>query len=357
MNARNAYAVMAAVAMLLASSGRVPAQTDCRITAPKAVENNETFTLCGPTGDGLQYEWYGPGVEADNGTRCVTARVGQPGANEYLLIVLRNGVEAGRCRTVVNVGGTTGGTRSCAITGPTSIRLGETARLCSPGDDLHTYRWTGPDGFTLSAPCITVREEGTYFLMSRNKLTGATRQCTHRLTVTGTQDRALASGGTDGDDNPDEVIYDNCPRDFQFWRSVFDDRSAADRSGLTPAELRAIARAIDERSTYLNWESDVQGARQALGPARPWTRRKQVVREYVALLANVAAGAMDLTLPNGDRIGLDLDTRVDDPGATTLRDLIGATERALRTGSGSFARLNATLNQINRGIGIDSTCD
>ena len=419
-NFRTALAVLLSVLPSVAL-----AQAPCEIIAPSDVAYNERFTLCGPTGARYEYEWYGPGVEANNRTRCVTAKVTQTGTHEFLLIISRDDAELTRCRKLVNVGGATGGASSCAISGPNSIRFGESTRLCGPDDGLHTYKWEGPDGFTATSACITVREEGTYFLTSRNKVTGRTRQCTHRLSVVGTPDEAcditgpsvipdgltarlcapsgsntsyqwtgprnfssssrcievsdpgvyslrlrnsssgqvercsrtlmLSGDSGGGAEDPEGVIYDNCPRDFIFWRNAF---ASQGRGGaFSQMELRDIARMIDERSAYFNWGNDVQGAREALGPSGPLTRRKQVARQFAALLANVAAGELGLTTENGDQVGLDPDARVTYPGVRSIRELIANTDRTLSGGRGSYARLNSTLNAINRGRGIESTCE
>jgi len=419
-NLRTALAVLLSLLPSL-----VLAQPPCDITAPASVDYNETFTLCGPTGARYEYEWYGPGVAPNSRTRCITARISQTGTHEFLLIISRDDNELTRCRKLVNVGGATGGARSCEISGPNSIRFGERAQLCGPDDGLHTFRWEGPDGYTATSACINVREEGTYFLTSRNKVTGRTRQCTHRLSVVGSPDetcditgpsvipagstvqlcapsrgntsyqwtgpgnfssssrcitvgdpgvysvrlrnsssgqvercsRTLTLSGDDGDgvEDPDGVVYDNCPRDYIFWRNAF---TSPGRGGaFSQVELRDIARMIDDRSRYFNWGNDVQGAREALSPASPLTRRKQVARQFAALLANVAAGELGLVAENGDQVGLDPDTRVTYPGVTSIRELITRTERLLSSGRGSFARLHSTLNAINRGRGIESTCE
>lgn len=423
-----------AVCTLLASLFMLPgissAQDECLIDAPSQVGIDQGFTLCGPTGSGYRYEWFGPGLDTDAVTRCVTARVRDSGTYEYLLIIKRNGREVDRCKKVINVGRSTGGAGSCSITGPTSIQAGQSARLCAPDDGLHTYRWTGPNGFTSTATCVTVTAEGTYTLTSRNRLTGSSRQCTHRLDVIGANgggesdcisgpttlprngtarlcapsrgsatyrwtgpngytasgrcatveqpgtytvtireeftdrvDRCSQTvrrgGWNDGDDtgeeNPDEEIWDNCPRPLQFWRDVFDDANGS--GDLSLADLRAIARWVDEHSTYFNWRDDLQGMRQALRPASPMTRSKQLARQYAALLANVAAGELGATPQGRNQIGLDLDTRIDYSGSATLRDLIARTDRTLGGRRGSFSGLNAKLTQINRGQGIGPVCD
>lgn len=421
------FIVLSVLASLCFLTGSSNAQNECLIDAPSRVDIDQAFTLCGPTGSGYRYEWFGPGLSTDAETRCVTARVRNSGTFEYLLIIRRNGQELDRCKKVVNVGASSGGARSCAISGPTSVQAGRSARLCAPDDGLHSYTWSGPGGFTSTAACVTVTREGTYTLTSRNRLTGSTRQCTHFLNVIGGDDggpsdcisgpatlpragtarlcaptrtgatyrwtgpsgftasgrcatidepgtytvairdefgdvqrcsQTVRRGGWDdgpGDENPDDVIWDNCPRPLQFWREVFDD--AGGSGDLSPADLRAIARWVDDRSTYFNWGNDLQGMRQALRPGSPITRSKQLARQYAALLANVAAGELGVTPQGRNQIGLDLDTQVDYARARTLRDLITLTDRTLSGRRGSFSGLNAKLTQINRGQGIGPVCD
>jgi hypothetical protein len=416
----SALAVMALACVYPALAG---AQAGCTIQAPDRVDTNQSFTLCGPSGSGYEYDWSGPGLEYET-ARCVTAQVQTAGTYEYLLVITRNGRELDRCKKTINVGASTGGARSCAITGPTSIRAGQSARLCGPGEALHTYSWTGPNGFRATGACATVTEAGTYYLTSQNVATGSRRQCTHRLTVVGGEldcisgPTTIAIGGTarlcapsrgnityrwtgpagfsafgrcatvdepgtytvsmrdeqsgrseqcsqtltrtgqdDGGtgEDPDEVVWDNCPRPLQFWSEMFDDASGG--GDLSQADLRAIARHVDDHSANFNWRDDLDGMRQALRPSSPLTRRKQVARQFAALLANVAAGELNVTPAGRNQIRLDLDTQVDFPGATTLRDLISITDRTLRGGRGDYSRLNSTLTRINRGQGIGPVCD
>ena len=398
------------------------AQTDCVIEGPADAGLDQTFTICGPSGSGYEYDWYGPGITQNTQSRCMNVRVGTAGTYEYLLVVSRNGTELTRCRRTVNVGGVSGGARSCAITGPNSIRVGETARLCGPDDGLHTYTWTGPNYFQETSPCVNVGQEGTYYLTSRNMVTGSTRQCTHQLKVIGAETdcvsgpniidrggsarlcapsrantsyrwtgpagfsaatrcvtvgdpgtysvamRNQSSGQTErcsqvlslsdpdsgqGED-PDEIVWDNCPRTLQFWRDVFRTNGSGD---LSEADLRAIARSVNERSSYFSWPNDLAGMRDALSPRSPLTRRKQVARQYAAMLANVAAGELNLTPAGRNQISLDLDTRVSFSGAATLRELVSVTERTLRAKRGSLSKLNSTLTAINQGRDIGSVCE
>ena len=399
------------------------AQTDCIIEGPANVELSQTFTLCGPSGSGYEYDWYGPGLTQGTQSRCVTARLTSSSTYEYVLVVGRNGTEIARCKRIVNAGGVTGGARSCSITGPGSILVGETAQLCGPSDGLHTYAWSGPGYFEATGSCVTVRDAGTYYLISRNSLTGSTRQCTHQLSVTGTETDCLSgptvidegttaqlcapsrsnttyrwtgpadfaastrcvtvddpgtyrvamrnsiSGRTDrcsqslavtatdpvpGGEDPDEVVWDNCPRPLQFWRDVYRANGNGD---LSQADLQAIARSVDERSTFFNWTNDLAGMRAALSPSSPLTRRKQVARQYATALANVVAGELSLTPAGRSQIGLDLDTQVSYPGTSTLRGLISVTDRTLRATKGNLSRLNSTLTAVNQGRDIGPVCE
>ncbi len=407
------------------------AQAACQISGPNTANADQSFTLCGPAISGSTYEWQGQSITSNTYARCIGVDGLARGTYQFVLIRRVNDVEVERCTKVVNVGGSTGGVESCNITGPESINQGMTATLCSPQDGLHEYTWTAPNGTTSNAGCISVSEDGTYSLVSRNRITGSSRTCMHRLTVVGSSggsagmcditgpttipagsavqlcapslanttyrwagpdglvstDRCINAdaGGTyylvmrnvgsgrttrcsqamtvvdqgsgGGNEDADSPVTDICPRGFQFWRIVSNQSSSVNGADLTRTELIRLARAVDDKSTYLNWANDVDGFRQALNPGRPLTKRKQIIRQFVALLANVAAGDMGVTAENGSTIGIDADAAVNFGGARTVGELIALTDRLLRANRGDFTKLNATLNQLNRGRGIGSTCD
>jgi hypothetical protein len=495
-----------AAAGFLATSG-TPAHADCTISGPTSASVNQSFTLCAPTTNSSTYEWIGPGLATSQVGRCVSVSGLDQGGYEFTLIRRVNGVEFERCTRVVNVGGSTGGTASCAISGPEVIDAGQTATLCAPQDGLHDYSWSGPNGFVSSAACISVNEPGTYTLNSRNRLTNSSRNCTHRLTVngydtggnpgsaecaisgpsviengasaslcapsyantsyrwsgtngfvstsrcinagdagdysltmrnlnTGSQQqcsRTLSStwggqtsqcgitgpstidagttatlcapsyvntsyrwsgpngfvsssrcirAGSDGtysltmrdlgtgrvtncstslaavDQNPDSPVNNaNCPRDFQYWRGVAATTRNRTNTDLTWNEYVALARAVDAKSSYFNWSNDADGLAAALNPTSPSTRRKQVIRQYATLLANVASGDAGITASDGSTIALDPDTQVSFGGARTVGELIALTDRLLAGNRGDFAKLNSTLNRLNRGVGIPTYCE
>src|SRR6185503_16857568 len=123
----------------------------------------------------------------------------------------------------------------------------------------------------------------------------------------------------------DEVVSDNCPRTVQFWSVACGTVGERSADRMSPRELRAIAANIDARSRHFNWTNDLTGFCAALNPPRPMTQRKRLVRQYAALLANVAAG--DGYTSDGDSsIGLDLDTPVRYGRANTIRELIDLVE-------------------------------
>ena len=179
------HSAILATGVLVLMLGSATAFAACEITGPTEVSANQSFALCGPSGNSYRYEWYGPGVSTNTRGRCVTVAGRARGTYEYLLVVSVNGQEVDRCRSVVNVGGATGGVQSCTINGPTTLESGGTAQLCATGATLHSYGWEGPNGFTATTRCITVSDEGTYILTTRNPITGSMRQCTHRVDFVG----------------------------------------------------------------------------------------------------------------------------------------------------------------------------
>ncbi len=333
--------ILAAIAALVLSAVLpTHARAQCAITGPTAVAAGQGFTLCAPYG--YQYQWFGPMIEASTTARCVALPALERGAYVYVLVLREAGVEIGRCRQIVNVGGSTGGVQSCTISGPNVVTQGAVAELCASGTfGLHSFEWNGPGIQRSTESCIQVTRPGTYTLTTRNSLTGSRRTCTHVLAVT--------NPGDVGD--PDAVVSDNCPRTLQFWMRQLDGRSNGTNVELGATTLRGIAARVDAHSSYFNWTNDVNGLSQALNPPRPMTQRKRLARQYAALLANVAAGEQS-TVDGSTVIGLDLDTPVNATSAVTIGELMDQAETILVTGRGNFNRTANTLAQINAGRGI-----
>lgn len=503
MRTTSAIALLVCGFLLAPMSGPARA-AGCPIDGPTAVGVNQAFTLCAVVGGGYSYEWHGPGLASSSVARCVTVTGRGAGTYEYQLIIRSGGVEVDRCSHTVTVGSGGYGSLVCAINGPASIAAGTTANLCGPQSSRHSYRWSGPGGFTANTRCITASSSGTYQLSIINDMTGYARECSHILTVgstgsarcaidgpdvvaqgssaqlcapassdaiyrwdgpnnfrstsrcivtstagtyyltvrsrsTGVDEQcshrldavdtgvegctisgpnSIGSGNTaelcaqsytnstyswigpgsfrsslrcirvnvpgvyrisirnrttgalrecsftldaddEGDDDADAPASDNCPRTLAFWQQQC--RRATNGGPFNPkdfdlAELRAIARRVDELSTHFNWTDDATGLCTALNPARPLTNRKQVIRHYAALMANVAAGELGFTTRNGDAVSLDPGTPGTFLSATTVGELIALTERMLARGRGNFSGLSAQLNAVNRGRGIGVVC-
>lgn len=325
------------------SGGSTGGNGSCTITGPQTIRAGTSVRLCAPN-DGIHsYRWMGP-----NGYTATSACITVDEAGTYYL-TSRNPITrtTRQCTHYLALTGQPDG--ACDISGPTTILEGGSVQLCAPSRNGTSYWWTGPNGVTGSARCITADAPGNYTVRLRDRISGRTETCSQML--------SLADGGDGDDQDPEEVIWDNCPRTLQFWRRAFGDvQSGRETDGLTRADLRAIAQRVDERSTYFNWNNDVDGLRQALNPVG-LTRRKQVVRQFAAILANVAAGELNVGFQGRESIGLDPDTRVDYRSAATLRDLIVVTDRTLRANRGNYATLNAALTAINNGRGIGPVCE
>jgi len=315
----------------------------CEIDGPDQVVRGSTVQLCAPASSDAIYRWDGP----DNFTatsRCVAVELA---GIYYLTVRSRSTGAEEQCSHRLDEVET--GAGSCTISGPASIGSGETAELCSQSYLNSTYAWTGPNNFRSSLRCIRVTVPGVYRLSIRNASAGLVRACSF----------TLDDGYGDSDDDGDVVTSDNCPRALPFWQQQC--RRTADGRRLNPKDLsledlQAIARRVDELSTYFNWTDDLAGLCAALSPGRPLTNRKQAARHFAAMLANVAAGELSATTRSGDAVSLDPSTPGNFPPATTVGELIAQANRMLVRGRGSFSQLSQRLDAVNRGRGIGDVC-
>lgn len=368
-------AALALVACLAGTDSR--AQSDCTIDGPTRVAANQPFTLCvSDRSRGMSYAWSGPGVNARSA--CIDVPGQPPGDYQYQLSAWMNGVEQERCIHTVHVGtwqdrygneqdrwqdrggwqnGGNEATTSdnpCGIEGPQWIGRGQTARLCAGMMGGQTYRWTAPNGQTAMSRCIRVSMPGTYYLTTRDPNTGAIRRCTY----------VVRERGGWGED-PESEMTVNCPREMNWWREQMPNTfGSLARRDVPLATLREIARRVDQRSRYFNWNDDLTGLRTALSPMRPMTYRKNLAREFATLLANVAAGDMNLSgavrpvanAPTSD-VGIEANTRISYRGARTIQDLIFRIDNMLLSRTGDFDAAARYLQDVNRGVGIGPTCD
>lgn len=422
----------ASLALLCCLTAVPLAHADCTISGPTSIDVNQSFTLCAPSGQGLDWEWRGSGISTTVRARCISIGGRTAGSYTYTLIGRSDGREIERCSHTVVVGSGGGtGTLQCDITGPAYLPANGRTQLCAPSSSLHRYEWTTPNGEQLTGRCINAYEVGTYSLVIRNTLTGSVRECTHYLggsgsvegacTITGPATvirgrnaqlcgpsrtnvtyawtgpgsvaaatrciwaavpgtytltiRDRTSGASevcshrlayasdddydgDGVDDADEVVGDNCPRGLGFWQGqCTPGQRVGNPNDLTDDALRRLAACMDSRSTHFAWSNDVDGLCRALRPARPLTRRAQLTRDYAVLLANLCAAEMGLTDRRGVRIGIDADTGVDITGLNTVGELAARVERMLVNGRGNFANTSRAVSRVYNGQGIGTVCD
>jgi hypothetical protein len=317
----------------------------CAIDGPDVIRSGMPVELCAPTSADAMYRWDGPN-DFTATSRCVVVHI--PGIY-YLTVRSRSTGAEYQCSHRLSAEGT--GSSGCTISGPAAIVRGGTAELCSQSYSNSNYTWTGPRGFRSTLRCIRVSSSGVYRVAIRNLSTGSTRECSF----------TLDDGGDESDesDDGDVLTSDNCPQAVPFWQQQC--RRSANGRQVNPndfavSDLQQIARRIDELSPYFNWSDDVGGLCAALNPAAPLTHRKQAIRHYAALVANVAAGELGVTTRSGDFVGLEPGTPINVPSANTIGELIALSERMLTRGKGSFSALSQRLNAVNRGRGIGPVC-
>ncbi len=308
----------------------------CQISGPSSIAAGNTAQLCAPQSSLHAYSWSGPGGFTAN-TRCVTVS-----AEGVYDLTIRNTLTGylRQCSHRVDVVGGGSDVGPCLISGPASIRPGGSVQLCGPRNSSYTYRWNGPNGFVSANRCVVVTDDGDYYLTIRNSATGYTDQCRHRV--------LLAGNGGNYDEDLDAVIEEGSPRALPFWRQQCLGSSSSQRV-VSRNDLLQIARCMDNRSGYFNWTSDLDGLCQALSPSRPMTHRKNVARQYAALLANVCAGELDVSTAAGDPIVLDADMRINFRGATTVGELITMVDNLLRSRTGRYSGVAQYLQQLNQG--------
>lgn len=100
---------------------------------------------------------------------------------------------------------------------------------------------------------------------------------------------------------------ENCPRPPAYWAA-----ECGGNTHLTAAQLAAIAAAIDARSNFLNWNDPLTSFCALEQPGGDV--RAAATREYVALLASLSAGALQVTESGGDPISLNPASPVNCPG-------------------------------------------
>jgi hypothetical protein len=252
----------------------------------------------------------------------------------------------GTASTIITVDDA-GGPVSCVISGDLEICNGETTRLCGPEGAVR-HAWAGPNGFVADTPCIDVSVEGLYELTVTDA-TGMSSTCFVTVTVSGCDIR-------------------NCPRGPGFWMAQCAQRGNGSTK-FDRAQMDQITSCVDESSDFFAWSSDFEEFCSTVNPPKPMDIRKQTLRMYAVLLANVCAGELGLVTSNGEVVSLDPTTRIsaadDIEGADTVADLIFEAETKLAEMEGlpltpevksAYGRLKDALEDLSEGEGIGPTC-
>jgi hypothetical protein len=188
------------------------------------------------------------------------------------------------------------------ISGPDRFCEGTTATLCGPTGP-YRYQWTGANGFTAQTRCITTEATADYHLVVTDTLTGCTSD--------------------EGSKSPVAAhCTPHCPHTIGWWTAQCDG-SGGDGSKYTSSQLERIFACVDEKVRIFNWADDAAGFCSTVNPDGNDARR-QAKRQYVVFVANVCTSELLIRAANGERIVIDMETRISYPGlqSRTLGELL-----------------------------------
>ncbi len=307
------------------------------VAGPSEICQGESTQLCGPDGN-FSYSWTGPGG-LNAGTKCITATL----AGTYSLVLTDNLTDCVGLTIIHEL--TVNPRPSCAIVA--SNVACDRATYCAP-DGSYMYLWTGPNGFLSTERCITVTGTGDYSLALTDLVTRCASSCVQHFDRT--------------------PCFENCPRTVGFWGAQCDNLTNP-ASRYTNAQLLQIITCIDTKAgIFFPGSGTLMDKFCAIIKNNKTDQRSQAKRQFAALLANICAGELSLTPPNGNQIFMDLDTPVScgGLGATTLGQLIAEVDVALLTLEGlpiknaavkqEYSRIITCLDALNNGRITDSTC-
>jgi hypothetical protein len=253
----------------------------------------------------------------------------------------------GTASTVITVNEMTG-VGECPITGDLDLCEGESGELCGP-DGARSYSWVGPYGFTADTQCIQVDVRGIYELTVVNE-DQSTSYCTAVVEI-----------------QPCDLEVVNCPRGLGFWKQQCDQKGNGSTK-FTLLEMDQIASCVDESSEYFTWTSDFDEFCEVIDPEKPMDVRKQAIRMYAVMLANVCAGRLGIVAGNGEMVALDPSTPIYGSGIDgvgTIGDLMSAAELRLSEleklpltseAKEAYGQLKDSIERVNEGHGIGPLC-
>ncbi len=246
----------------------------------------------------------------------------------------------------------------CGITG-TPVINGAPATLCGTGGT--SYMWEGPNGFIATTPCVSISSPGEYSLLAFDNTLGMWfGPCL--VMVTG--DSVIVPPP------PPPAPVDsalNCPRPAGYW-ALACQRAAGERPILSAEQLAAIAAAVDERAQVFGWSDAANGFCYAVRSARQSDLRARALRQFAAVLANLAAGEQHLVSADGRDVHLRDDTMLamDVARGMSLSDWVASTDAELlslanasasdRAARRTYQRIRRVGWMVNHGVGVGEVC-
>jgi len=355
---RHTARLLLGLALWLGSASFADAQT-CDITAtPSSPFSGQAFTLCGPAGAGLSYSWYDSMGNPLGEQQCLGYSSGLPsGTYDWTLIVAGpNGMSICPYELMVTAAPPPPPPGCDVTVDPAgTICGGQAFTLCAPLGTGQSYAWYQDTDLVSTDRCLMVsagRPPGTWNYAVVVTQGGQSSRCPVSVVVTDCARRT------------------NCPRPAAFWTRQC-VRMGNRRTQLSNDQMNALASNIDSRSAFFTWTSASSAPGSSslcwvLGPPRPMDARKQAKRQFAALLANVAAGELNMITRNGESISLEPSTAISCGGASTIAGLIAATDVQLaqlesrplsdRAVTAAYRGIQDCCERINRGQGIGEVC-
>lgn len=247
----------------------------------------------------------------------------------------------------------------CGITGSPVIN-GAPAELCGTGGT--SYMWEGPNAFLATTQCVSITTPGEYSLLAFDSALGMWfGPCL--VMVTG--DSVVVPPPPPPPPAPVDTAL-NCPRVASFW--MLSCRFADGEGAILSAQqVGAIAAAVDQRSQVFGW-ADASGFCATMQQPRRTDLRARALRQFAAVLANVAAGEQHFVTADGRDVVLRENTMLamDAARGMSLREWIASTDAELmslanasssdRTARKAFQRIRRIAWMLNHGVGVGEVC-
>ena len=159
-----------------------------------------------------------------------------------------------------------------------------------------------------------------------------------------------------------------CPRTVGFWsQQCLCSQGEGGRVKFSCSEVDAITACVDDKSSFFSWANDRSSFCSIVNPTGAMNQRKQAKRQFVALLANVCTGELDIPANNGATVSLPESTPVDCGGfdADNVGELIDEINDALADLEGedltqqwvkdAYGEIISCADALNNGVGIDTS--